>query len=63
VTLRLRPDDADSHFNLGIALARSGRIDDAITQFSEALRVRPDFPAARQALDQAMSLRQPSPTQ
>jgi protein O-mannosyl-transferase len=58
-TVRLRRDDADAHFNLGIALARTGQIDQAIMQFSEALRIRPNFAEARQALNQATSLKQP----
>ena len=34
---RLRPDDSNAEFNPGIALARLGRLDDAIAHFSEAL--------------------------
>jgi len=56
----LRPDDATAHFNLGIALARLGRIQESIAQFSEALRISPGFTEARQALEQANNLRKPN---
>ena len=59
-TVGLQPDDAAAHFNLGIVLARQGKTDAAIAQFSEALRIKPDFAEARQALERAMTLRQPS---
>jgi len=49
----------NARFNLGIALARLGRLDEAIVQFSEAVRLKPDFAEARQALEHAMSPRQP----
>jgi TPR repeat len=38
-----------------------GKLDDAIVQFSEAVRLKPDFADAHRALEQAISLRQ-SPT-
>jgi Flp pilus assembly protein TadD len=34
--LAVRPADADRQYNLGIALARAGRLDDAIAHFSAA---------------------------
>ena len=39
-TVRLRPDDANARFNLGISLAKLGKLDDAIVQFSEAVRLK-----------------------
>ena len=41
--IRLRPDYAEAHNNLGIALASQGQMADAIRQWKEALRLKPDF--------------------
>jgi tetratricopeptide (TPR) repeat protein len=49
--VRLRPDSADAHFNLGLALSQnSDRAADAIAQYEAALRLRPDYRAAEQNL-------------
>jgi tetratricopeptide (TPR) repeat protein len=40
--LQLKPDYAEAHYNLGKALARSGRLPEAIDQYEQALRLRPD---------------------
>jgi len=56
-TLRLRralekykPDDAGFYFALGAAYTKSGKNDEAIHWYQEALRRRPDFPAALREL-------------
>jgi hypothetical protein len=41
--------------SLGLALAGQGRIHEAIVQFSETLRIKPDFPQARRLLNDLMS--------
>lgn len=42
--LRIRPDYAEAHANLGIALAQvPGRLPEAIAQYEAALRDRPDY--------------------
>ncbi len=45
------PKDADYHFNLGIALARSGDNQSAIRQLKEAVALRPNDREARALLD------------
>ena len=42
----LNPTNAETHINLGGLLWRSGRRDEAIKHYSEALRLRPDQPVA-----------------
>ncbi len=44
--------------NLGMALARLGQRDEAIKSLTEALRLRPDYPEARRALE---ALEEPPP--
>ncbi len=45
--IRLKPDYAEAHNNLGIALASQGRLPEAIAHWEEAMRLRPDFADAR----------------
>ena len=40
--LRLKPDYADAHDNLGLAYQQQGRLDEAIREFQAALRLKPD---------------------
>ncbi len=55
--LRIKPDYAEArralaiaHYNLGVALSKSGRLSDAITQFQAALRINPDYAEAHNDL-------------
>jgi len=43
------------YLNLGRALAGQGRIDEAIAQYSQALRINPDFPEAHYNLGHALA--------
>jgi Flp pilus assembly protein TadD len=40
-SLRLNPDSAPTHYNLGIALSMQQRLDEALAEFREALRLDP----------------------
>jgi tetratricopeptide (TPR) repeat protein len=48
--LRIKPDLAGVHYNLGNALAQAGRIPEAIEHFRQALLIKPDFTPAQDAL-------------
>ena len=52
--IRLKPDFAYAHANLGVALMRQGKLDEAIAEDREALRLRPDDAATRFNLGTAL---------
>jgi len=41
--IRLRPDSANAHFNLGNILQRDGQFKKAIARFREVIRIEPDY--------------------
>ena len=53
--LEIRPDYAEAHNNLGIALAGRGRIDEAIAHFQKALEIKPDYAEAHNNLGIALA--------
>jgi len=48
--VRLKPQDAQAHDNLGTALNAIGRRPEAKAEFVEALRLKPDYDAVREKL-------------
>jgi protein O-mannosyl-transferase len=46
---------ADTHYNLGVALAGLGRYPEAESHFRECLRIAPDYPGGRLALGNALA--------
>ena len=53
--LEIKPDYAEAHNNLGLALAGCGRVDEAIICFQKALEIKPDYAEARRNLDAAQA--------
>ena len=51
-----RPDAADAMHNWGVALARQGKLEEAIAHFREALVAKPDHAEARDYLARATEL-------
>lgn len=51
--MELKPDNPESHFNVGLLLAMQGRMDEAITQYREAVRIKDD-PLFRVSLANAL---------
>ena len=41
--MRINPDNAIAHNNLGVVFARKGNAKEAVSQFSEAIRIDPDY--------------------
>jgi tetratricopeptide (TPR) repeat protein len=48
--VRIKPDYAAAHYNLGVALEQAGRVQEAIEHYEQALRIKPDFTRAQNAL-------------
>jgi predicted Zn-dependent protease len=53
--VNLTPSSPDLQLSLALALAANGRLRDAIPHATEALRLRPDFSAARDCLSAMQS--------
>jgi Flp pilus assembly protein TadD len=53
--IRLQPDDAIHHSNLGNALSGQGKVSEAIAEYREAIRLRPDHADAHNNLGNALS--------
>jgi tetratricopeptide (TPR) repeat protein len=58
--LRIKPDCVEACTNLGNALLQSGRVDEAVAQYQEALRIRPGFSPAYNQLIRLQALPQPA---
>jgi Flp pilus assembly protein TadD len=41
-TLEINPQNGEAYRNLGVALSLQGKLDEAIEEVREALRIRPD---------------------
>ena len=48
--LRVQPNFAEAHYNLGVALEQTGKLKEAIGHYEQALQIKPDFTEARNAL-------------
>jgi tetratricopeptide (TPR) repeat protein len=53
--LRIHPDYADAHNNLGAILLESGRTTEAVAEYQAAVRLDPDYPDAHSNLGSALS--------
>jgi Flp pilus assembly protein TadD len=53
--VRLKPEDADAHANLGSAYAELGMLAEAKTQFEQALEINPSHALARENLQELQS--------
>jgi len=53
--VRLKPDFADAHYNLGASLGQAGRMPEAIVQLEAALQLKPDYAEAHNSLGSALA--------
>ncbi|MFI5457815.1 MAG: tetratricopeptide repeat protein [Isosphaerales bacterium] len=54
--IRLKPDDALAHANLGLVLGAQGKPAEAIAAYREAIRLKPDFAEAHRNLGLALQI-------
>ena len=54
--LRILPDWAGAHNNLGFALEKRGRLEETISHYKKALRIKPDYAKAKGNLERALRL-------
>lgn len=54
-SVRLKPESATAHFNLGVASMLAGRPGDAVHEYEEALRIKPEFAPAHVSLGNVLA--------
>jgi Tfp pilus assembly protein PilF len=52
--IKLHPDDAKAHYNLGHALRKQKRLDEAVAALRQAIKLRPDYAKAHNNLGNAL---------
>jgi tetratricopeptide (TPR) repeat protein len=55
VMVAVRPESPGAHYNLGLALYAKGRLDEAIAEYREAIRIKKDFAEAHCNLGVALT--------
>ena len=53
--IELKPDYAEAHYNLGVALENLGRLDEAEKSYKKAIELKPDFPEAHNNLGNTLN--------
>ena len=54
MAIKIKPDYADAHNNLGNALVHAKMTEEAIDYYKEAIRIRPGFAAAQKNLEMVL---------
>ena len=54
MAIKIKPDFALAHYNLGNALLQNGEMKEAVHHFRETVRLKPDFVAAQKNLEMAL---------
>jgi protein O-mannosyl-transferase len=52
--LRLKPDLAEAHYDMGLSMHKLGRLDEAIAEYRQALRFKPNLPEAYNNIGNAL---------